>query len=125
MRCGLFPRVDAQGERGGGGSGGEREAGAFHFIMKKNVLNMLSSHAPLFLSALSSSSLFFSLILSPLQKGDYPKKKSNHCGKTRTNGEKRGKKKRAGYLNYAQKTQKPGLKKGKKTVFILSLICLV
>lgn len=137
MRCGLSlgwtHRRGGEEGRGGGEGGGEREAGAFHFIMNKNVLNMLSSHAPsprrkfsqtLFLCSLFF--FFFSLSFSlPCKKETItkktPKKKSNHCGKTR----EKGGEKRACYLNYAQKTQKPGLKKEKKTVFILSLTCLV
>lgn len=110
-----FPRVDAQGRRGGGegrgggGGGGEREAGAFHFIMNKNVLNMLSSHAPsprrkfsqfiseretLFLCSLFFFSLSFSL---PCKKETItkktPKKKNESLRQNKTNREKGGGKK--------------------------------
>lgn len=109
--------------------------------MNKNVLNMLSSHAPsprrkfsqfiserdtLFLCSLFF--FFFSLSFAlPCKKETITKKtqkKIESLRQNKTNRERRGEK-RACYLNYAQKTQKPRLKKEKKTVFILSLTCLV
>lgn len=102
---------------------------------------MLSSHAPsprhkfsqfiseretLFLCSLFFFSLSFSL---PCKKETItkktPKKKPRIIAAKQDKQRKGGREKRACYLNYAQKTQKPGLKKEKKTVFILSLTCLV
>lgn len=87
----------------------------------------LSVREILSFSVLSSSSSL-SHSLSPAKRRLSPKKlkkkKIESLRQNKTNRE-RGGGKRACYLNYAQKTQKPRLKKEKKTVFILSLTCLV
>lgn len=86
----------------------------------------LSVREKLSFSVLSSSSLSHSL--SPAKRRLSPKKlqkKNRIIAAKQDKQRKGGREKRACYLNYAQKTQKPGLKKEKKTICILSLTCLV